>query len=122
MTHSLERTPVRMKRKDRRRKDQRCAEMPRGCCQGTRREQGVQKKGPAAPLCFPPSPSEGGGGRGGSGLCPGFQHMAGWCHQPVDYEGVGVDQGISIFIQAVAMTSQENPWRTQRNVDWLIVW
>ena len=39
MTHSFERTPVRMKRKDRRRKDQRLAEMLRGRCQGTRREQ-----------------------------------------------------------------------------------
>lgn len=103
MTHSLERTPVRMKRKDRRRKDQRCAEMPRGRCQGTRREQGSR---PAAPPCFPPSPSEGGEAGGGSGLCPGFQHMAGWCHQPVDYEGVGVDQGIP-FSSKQVMTSQE---------------
>ena len=104
MTHSFERTPVRMKRKDRRRKDQRRTETLRGRCQGTRREQWSRR--PAAPPCSLPSPSEGGEGGEGSGLRPGFQHVAGWCHQPVDYEGVGVGQGIQ-FSSKQVMKSQE---------------
>lgn len=43
MTCNFERTPVRMKRKDGRRKDQRLGEMLRGHCPGTRGEQPVQK-------------------------------------------------------------------------------
>ena len=62
--------------------------------------------GPAAPPCSLPSPSEGGEGGEGSGLRPGFQHVAGWRHQPVDYEGVGVGQGIQ-FSSKQVMKSQE---------------